>query len=295
MWFQDTNPFNLNVAALRVTLGILPGLENSIFVDTDGLIGRLFGWAEGAEEPLSSYSVGVLAAAMEVQETVTNPDFRERNHRIVPMLISRVKTCYKEAQEERRQRRDTFKRPFAVFAAEHSALDQPPKAKIARRQSSEGIVQPEVERCVSEQNSNSSWAEMAPTIIGHFQVHPLSRQARMVFALKLLTPLAEYQEFLSIVHVEDLVSMIKPLLNVSETQDTRLAFETLRLVVALNCHKKFLTEWVSRESIDLLLSIPKPSVAASAVCQALHYLSLCEVSMEKICCMPETTLNNLIK
>ncbi len=46
----------------------------------------------------------------------------------------------------------------------------------------------------SEQNSNSSWAEMEPQIIGHFPIHPLSRQARQIFALKLLTPLAEYQE-----------------------------------------------------------------------------------------------------
>lgn len=47
---------------------------------------------------------------------------------------------------------------------------------------------------VEATNSNSSWAEMESQIIARFQMHPLNNQTKHIFALKLLAPLAEYQE-----------------------------------------------------------------------------------------------------
>lgn len=45
------------------------GKTNFLQPDTDSLILRLFNWAEKAIEPLQSYAVGLLSAAMEVQDT----------------------------------------------------------------------------------------------------------------------------------------------------------------------------------------------------------------------------------
>jgi hypothetical protein len=52
----------------------------------------------------------------------------------------------------------------------------------------------------SADGSNSSWAEMEPQIIGHFSIYPLSDIAKQIFIIKLLSPLAEYQEFLTYSH-----------------------------------------------------------------------------------------------
>lgn len=63
----------LNIAACRLMLDILPGLETSAVFqpDMEGLIHRLFSWAEKSVEPLQSYATGLVAAAMEVQEIAT--------------------------------------------------------------------------------------------------------------------------------------------------------------------------------------------------------------------------------
>ena len=45
--------------------------------------------------------------------------------------------------------------------------------------------------------SNSSWAEMESHMIGHFPIYPLTLSAKQIFILRLLTPLGEYQEFLT--------------------------------------------------------------------------------------------------
>ena len=46
------------MAACRVVIGILPGLEVQVLADTEGLIKRFFDWAENSKEPLQSYATG---------------------------------------------------------------------------------------------------------------------------------------------------------------------------------------------------------------------------------------------
>lgn len=68
---RDVN--KLNIAACRLMLDIMPGLETSAVFqpDMDGLIQRLIKWATNSLEPLQTYSTGLLAAAMEVPEIAT--------------------------------------------------------------------------------------------------------------------------------------------------------------------------------------------------------------------------------
>ena len=74
--FQSKSSFDLNVAACRVVLGILPGLEIQVLGDTEGLIKRLFDWATESKEPLQSYATGLLAVAMELQDIATVTEYR---------------------------------------------------------------------------------------------------------------------------------------------------------------------------------------------------------------------------
>lgn len=59
----DRSSFDVNVAACRLILVIMPGLEtNAVFQDSESLITRLYTWAENTMEPLQSYASGLLAA-----------------------------------------------------------------------------------------------------------------------------------------------------------------------------------------------------------------------------------------
>ena len=61
----ERDAFDVNVAAGRLALGILPGLQPSVLHDSAQNVAKLFDWAERAREPLRSYATGLLALAME--------------------------------------------------------------------------------------------------------------------------------------------------------------------------------------------------------------------------------------
>lgn len=94
--------YDLNVAACRLILVIMPGLETSaVFqVEFDNLIHRLYSWAENSEEPLRSYATGLLAAAMEVQDIAIG--FREQNSRLVTVMLKRLHTLQAELLESKK-------------------------------------------------------------------------------------------------------------------------------------------------------------------------------------------------
>ena len=79
---KDRSSSELNSAALRLVLDILPGLEGTVLMETEGLVTKLYNWVSEQDredqknEPLRSYATGLLAAAMEVQEVATDPDNR---------------------------------------------------------------------------------------------------------------------------------------------------------------------------------------------------------------------------
>ena len=77
-------------------------------------------------------------------------------------------------------------------------------------------------------NSNSSWAEMELDVIGHFDVWPLTWQVMMmrmtvmimrvmmmiwqvsqIYILRLLTPLAEYQDFIALTQGTNILEIIE--------------------------------------------------------------------------------------
>ena len=91
----------LNTAAARLVLDLMPGLEVSVvFQDTDGLINRLFAWAEKGPEPLQSYATGLLASAMELQDLAAN--FREQNAHLAPLMLKRLWEIQKRCAEEKK-------------------------------------------------------------------------------------------------------------------------------------------------------------------------------------------------
>ena len=118
----------LNTAAARLMLDLMPGLEISVvFQDTDGLINRLFNWAEKGPEPLQSYATGLLAAAMELQDLAAN--FRELNAHLAPLMLKRLWEIQKRNAEEKKKEDLGNMKRFSKFSLDlPSTTMKTPKA-----------------------------------------------------------------------------------------------------------------------------------------------------------------------
>ncbi|KAM7301190.1 DDB1 and CUL4-associated factor 1 isoform X3 [Ixodes scapularis] len=284
----------LSTAACRLLLDILPGLETSVvFQDTEGLVQRLYQWAESETTPplLQSYATGLLASAMEVQDTAAN--FREANARLVPAMLRRLWQLAQVTPEEVVCR--TPERPFSHLngeggrgAAHHGsdkrAADCVPSTP---RKSPSG---PPLNEC-----SNSSWAELEPLMIGSHQVYPLTAGMQQRLILQYLTPLGEYQELLGAVLEARTLHLLLHYANLKENKDVRLAFEALKYLAALLCHKKFALEFIAVGGLQRLLEVHRPSVAATGVSICLYYLAYSEDAMERVCMLPQSVLADLVQ
>lgn len=95
---------------------------------------------------------------------------------------------------------------------------------------------------------------------------------------------------------ENLSSLVTAMINIRETRDARLAFEALKLLGAMICHKKFVIDFVSAQrGIQTLLEIPRPSIASTAVSQCLYYIACDDDGMEKVCHLPHKVLARLVQ
>ena len=80
-----------------------------------------------------------------------------------------------------------------------------------------------------------------------------------------------------------------------EQKDTCLAFEALKYLASLLCHKKFSLEFIIHGGLERLMKVPKPSVAATGVSIALYYLAYSEDAMERICSLPQKFVSDVVK
>lgn len=148
---------------------------------------------------------------------------------------------------------------------------------------------------VISEASNSSWAELESYMIGTLQLYPPTLATKQILILRYLTPMGEYQEFLSHVFEHNALELILYYVNVKETKEARLAFEALKYLAALLCHKKFSIEFIQGKGLECLLEVPRPSIAATGVSICLYYLGYCEEAMERVCLLPKYIVSHLVK
>ncbi|XP_013146562.1 PREDICTED: protein mahjong isoform X2 [Papilio polytes] len=337
--------YKLNVAACRLTLDLMPGLEMSVvFQDNEALIQRLVSWATKSAEPLQCYATGLVAAAMEVQEIATN--FRDLNAMLVPLMLRRLHELRNKTLEEKTNQSAVMPpnqtRHFARFdkkrnndikcngplvdkkdrekddggGSEMVIEETPPQAskdpETPVKNYNSSMRSPEHCALMSpparpplpappqpplphDPSSNSSWAEMETYVIGNIQIHPPTDATKQMLILRYLTPMGEYQEFLSHVFEQNALGLILGYLNVRESRDSRLAFEALKYLAALLCHKKFSIDFINMGGLQKFLEVPRPSVAATGVSICLYYLAYCEDAMERVCLLPRATLADLVQ
>lgn len=123
---------------------------------------------------------------------------------------------------------------------------------------------------------------------------PPNLTTRQILILRYLHPLGEYQEFLSHVFENNALELILTYVNVRETKEARLAFEALKYLASLLCHKKFCIEFIHCKGLEALLEVPRPSIAATGVSICLYYLGYCEEAMERICLLPKYIVSSLV-
>ncbi|XP_062558301.1 protein mahjong isoform X4 [Armigeres subalbatus] len=317
----------LNIAACRLILVIMPGLETSaVFqAEFDHLITRLYGWAESSPEPLQSYATGLLGAAMEVQEIAVS--FREQNIRLLPIMLRRLHVLQlahrnrdRLAEAGEGMSSTAFQRMFQGEAEQISKRNSTegqndsdmssdgdvgasPKRPFAHLGPSDGSGDPpNGVSSVSNlntlfQNENSQNTQDAQARLAHrnmIPIYPATIATSQMLILRYLTPMGEYQEFLPHVFEHNAMSLIFRYIENLDAKDTCLAFEALKYLASLLCHKKFSLEFIANGGLERLLKVPRPSLAATGVSIAFYYLAYCEDAMERICLMPQKIITELV-
>ncbi|KAI8782336.1 DDB1- and CUL4-associated factor 1 [Biomphalaria glabrata] len=143
-------------------------------------------------------------------------------------------------------------------------------------------------------HSNSSWAEMRPLMIGSYSLWPLTSSMKQRLILQYLTPLGDYHELLSPILEHNAMSLIFHYINLSENKDIRLAFDALRFLSVILCHKKFAAEFITKGGVQKLLEIHRPSIAATGVSLCFYYITYFEDATERLCMLPENVLSDVV-
>lgn len=100
-YVMTSREFSLNTAACRLLQNIMPGLETAVvFQEKEGIVEKLFKWAQEAEQPLRIYATGLLAGAMENQDIAAN--YREENSILVPLMLHRLRELQDKTVETKR-------------------------------------------------------------------------------------------------------------------------------------------------------------------------------------------------
>lgn len=319
----------LNIAACRLILVIMPGLDTSaVFqVEYDSLINRLFNWAMDSVEPLQSYATGLLAAAMEVQDVAVT--FRDLNFRLVPKMLKRLKMLqriYKNklnidpseilshpmdgvvsfentpentesspAGTVNEKNIPTSERPFAHLGG-GSVPNSPEQANGNNLNGLSKFGNTTNLSTLLENDASQNTSDVAKyTRNFYIPIYPPTTATSQMLILRYLTSMGEYQEFLGQVFENNAMSLIFGYIENLDAKDTCLAFEALKYLASLLCHKKFALEFIARGGLERLLKVPHPSVAATGVSITLYYLAYCEDAMERICAMPPEIITELIK
>uniref|UniRef100_A0A673KFR7 DDB1- and CUL4-associated factor 1 n=1 Tax=Sinocyclocheilus rhinocerous TaxID=307959 RepID=A0A673KFR7_9TELE len=293
----------LNTAACRLLLNIMPGLETAVvFQEKEGIVERLFKWAQEAEQPLRIYATGLLAGAMENQDIAAN--YREENSVLVPLMLQRLRELPEKEAENRKDSKRPSKSLAPLLPLDEEAVDgefapNAPNSENhdSRRTDSDAELQPvsavrSVGRCNTGMKGLMKPAAALPLEMD--EVCPLTPGIEQRLILQYLTPLGEYQELLAVFMQLGARELLMHYMDLKQTNDVQLTFEALKYLASLLLHKKFAAEFVSHGGVPKLLEIPRPSMAATGVSLCLYYLAYNQDAMERVCMLPHSLLSEVV-
>ncbi|XP_055838822.1 protein mahjong isoform X1 [Episyrphus balteatus] len=300
----------LNIISCRLILVIMPGLETSaVFqVEYDNLINRIYSWAEESVEPLQSYATGLLAAAMEVTDIAVT--FRELNTRLVPKMIKRLHAFQSSNQISENvqmsslhnsipEQEENLVRILPTWMADSAPASPAPidedSAAFKNQNGTPDSFPSTSNMSMLHETSRDAAGSQKFLKRMYIPIHPHTADTSQMLILRYLTSMGEYQEFLGQVFENKTMQLICGYIKNLDKRDTCLAFEALKYLASLLCHKKFALEFISHGGLQLLLKVPRPSIASTGVSITLYYLAYCEDAMERICTMPQAIITELVK
>lgn len=258
-------------------------------VENDNLIQRLYNWAEDSKEPLRSYATGLLGAAMDVQDIAIG--FRENNTRLVPLTLKRLHAlqaedrCNGKANESvanglneaqtvpvpstsvAKSQANTIdangensngatstpaagdnNRPFARFGT--GSAPSSPESRSDKYNGSLTKFRNTINLSTLFENSQQSWTDNKYSRYS-IPIYPANSETHQMLALRYLASLGEYQEFLGQVFEHNALQLIFRYIECLEPKNTCLAFEALKYLASLLCHKKFSLEFINNGGLEV--------------------------------------------
>uniref|UniRef100_A0A5K3FKM0 LisH domain-containing protein n=2 Tax=Mesocestoides corti TaxID=53468 RepID=A0A5K3FKM0_MESCO len=152
----------------------------------------------------------------------------------------------------------------------------------------------ELEREIAENPTSSNDAGFGNRL-GSFCLEPITVEMKLRLCMSYLTSLAEYQDMMPYMYDGGVLRYVYQFLAPAySSRDIRLTFEALRLLANLLCHRCIHLDFVESRGLELLLLVPRPSVAATAVSVVLYYTAYFEDAMERVCTLKPKVLNGLM-
>ncbi|EGT49060.1 hypothetical protein CAEBREN_31939 [Caenorhabditis brenneri] len=147
-------------------------------------------------------------------------------------------------------------------------------------------------------DSNSKWDIIQPFLIGTQQVYPLSLATYQRFILQYLTACGEYQDVSQLllqVFEGNAMDLLMEYIDLEKTMDVRLTFDGVRYLVSLLVHRKFAIEFVERGGIEILLRLPKNSLASVGVVTVFYYIAYNNEVMEMLAALRDDIIDDAIE
>ncbi|VDO12136.1 unnamed protein product [Rodentolepis nana] len=131
--------------------------------------------------------------------------------------------------------------------------------------------------------------------LGYVCLEPLSTEGKIRICMMYLTSLAEYQDIMPYMYDGGVLKHVYHFMETKySSRDIRLTFEALRLLSNLLCHRCIHLDFVESQGLELLMKVPKPSVASAAVSVVLYYTSYFDDAMERMCTLREGLLESIM-
>lgn len=238
------------------------------------LIHRIFGWAEDSIEPLQSYATGLLGAAMEVTEIAVS--FREHNVRLIPKMLKRLhmlQAIYKSGGDssasihaqplsETNSPNNSYEQLLPPWITNDAGYISSPQsednAKASTSQNSKSTLLDthcsnsnmstllENSRDAFPQGSGSRYYKKM-----YIPLHPPTAESSQTLMLRYLTSLGNHQDYLGLVFEHRAMQLVFGYLEELDRRDTCLAFEALKYLASLLCHKKFALEFIAHGGLEV--------------------------------------------
>lgn len=294
----------------------------------------MYSWAEESAEPLRSYATGLLGAAMEVQdiaigfrenntrlvpislrrlhklqaddreikqlELITNAQMdptvslSRPNSRKTSISIHGENSNDNPSINIATSTSNDMNRPFARFSSTGNSVPSSPETRSPKHNGSNSIKFRNTINLTS-MFENSQQSCDYKYIRYSIPIHPATSETYQMLTLRYLASLGEYQEFLGQVFEHNALQLVFRYIENLDPKNTCLAFEALKYLASLLCHKKFSLEFINNGGIERLLKVPRPSISATAVSISLYYLAYCEDAMERICLTIQSVIPDVVK